>query len=261
MLNGKLLLISTGITFLLCGAVIYFCNTRLQHLEAAVLKQNQVLASFFATVQTDIKGQGQGPLNLATPEAVAAAQRFHQQPPAPFQKIAVSDTESLSDDSSSDDDSADESDSESVSDNNDDGDDSEIVSDSEDVSSTSTAIKIINLHKVDDEDDVEVDIEEEDDGSMYQIETFEINADVVEEEKDISAVVVDVVDSLEGGDNNEDFIKVVEIASLTSTSVPPPKYDSLKVDDLRKIVQDKKLATANDVKKMKKAELLALLVE
>ena len=32
-------------------------------------------------------------------------------------------------------------------------------------------------------------------------------------------------------------------------------------NDLRKIEQDKKLATANDVKKMKKAELLALLVE
>ena len=261
MLNGKLLLISTGITFLLCGAVIYFCNTRLQHLEAAVLKQNQVLASFFATVQTDIKGQGQGPFNLATPEAVAAAQRFHQQPPAPFQKIAVSDTESLSDDSSSDD-SDDESDSESVSDNNDGDDDSEIVSDSEDVTSTSTAIKIINLHKTDEEADLKVDIEEED-VSMYQIETFEINADVVEEEdkEEISAVVVDVdVGEGEQSINNDDFIKVVEIASFTSTSVPPPKYDSLKVDDLRKIVQDKKLATPNDVKKMKKAELLALLV-
>ena len=70
--NGNLLL-STTITVLLCGALMYFCHTRLQIVENAVIKQNQVLASFIANVQNDIRG------TWATPEALSAAKFAYAQ--------------------------------------------------------------------------------------------------------------------------------------------------------------------------------------
>jgi len=52
---------------------MYFCHTRLQIVENAVIKQNQVLASFIANVQNDIRG------TWATPEALSAAKFAYAQ--------------------------------------------------------------------------------------------------------------------------------------------------------------------------------------
>jgi hypothetical protein len=254
MFNGKLLLISTGITVLVCGAVVYFCNLRLQQMEAAILKQNQVLASFFATVQTDIR---MGQRDLATPEALAAAQRYAQQKlveeaeqqqqedvqTAKFSKIPVSDDDD--DVSSSEDD--DDDDSDSVSDDEDeeeDEDDDEV----EDVT-------IITLTD-NDKGFVEVDVQVQD----VPIEDVQVQ-DVPFEDVPFEDVQVQVLDETKIDDiltriKLED-IKVEKVD--TKVSVPPPKYDAFKVDDLRKVVQDKQLASKDDIRKMKKGELLALL--
>ena len=55
-------------------------------------------------------------------------------------------------------------------------------------------------------------------------------------------------------------IKEEPITPTKPVSQPPLKHDQMRVDDLRKLVLDKKLATKEDVKKLKKPELLTLLV-
>jgi len=249
MFNGKLLLISTGITVLICGAVVYFCNLRLQQMEAAILKQNQVLASFFATVQTDIR---MGQRDLATPEALAAAQRYAQQKlveeaeqqqqedvqTAKFSKIPVSDDDDDDDDDVSSSSSEDDDDSDSVSD--DDEEEEDLVED----------VTIITLTD-NDKGFVEVDVQVQDlpieDVQVQDVPFEDVQVQVLDETK-----IDDILTRIKVED-----IKVEKVD--TSVSVPPPKYDAFKVDDLRKVVQDKQLASKDDIRKMKKGELLALL--
>jgi hypothetical protein len=253
MFNGKLLLISTGITVLICGAVVYFCNLRLQQMEAAILKQNQVLASFFATVQTDIR---MGQRDLATPEALAAAQRYAQQKlveeaeqqqqediqTAKFSKIPVSD-----DDDDDDDDD--------VSSSSEDDDDSDSVSDDDDEEDLVEDVTIITLTD-NDKGFVEVDVQVQD----LPIEDVQVQ-DVPFEDVPFEDVQVQVLDETK----IDDILTRIKVEDIkvekvdTSVSVPPPKYDAFKVDDLRKVVQDKQLASKDDIRKMKKGELLALL--
>lgn len=72
-------IISSAITVLICGAVVYFCHKRLLTIEQSVNKQNQVLAAFIANMQKDIQigGSGSGicgrniPNDLASEEAKA----------------------------------------------------------------------------------------------------------------------------------------------------------------------------------------------
>ena len=52
-LNG--IAVSLGITLIVCGAVVYYCQNRIKNIEMALMKQNQVLSSFIANVQNEIK--------------------------------------------------------------------------------------------------------------------------------------------------------------------------------------------------------------
>ena len=256
MFNGKLLLISTGITVLICGAVVYFCNLRLQQMEAAILKQNQVLASFFATVQTDIR---MGQKDLATPEALAAAQRYAQQKveeaeqqqkqqqgeedvqTAKFSKIPVSDDDDDDDDVSSSS-SEDDDDSDSVSD--------EEEEEEEDLVEDVTIITLTD----NDKGFVEVDVLSED--VAVQIEDVAVQI----EDVPVSFEDVQVLDETKINDILTTIkLEDIKVEKVDLSSNPPPKYDAFKVDDLRKVVQDKQLASKDDIRKMKKGELLALL--
>ena len=48
-------------------------------------------------------------------------------------------------------------------------------------------------------------------------------------------------------------------AAAAAETDATPSYDQMKVDDLRKVVADKGLASKEEVKKLKKPELLVLL--
>ncbi len=56
-----------------------------------------------------------------------------------------------------------------------------------------------------------------------------------------------------------DESSITEITEITDEPLTLAAYEQMKVDDLRKIVADKMLATKEEVKKLKKPELLLLL--
>jgi hypothetical protein len=93
-LEGKGLLISVGITIIMCGAITYYCHMRVKNVEVALMKQNQVLTSFITNVQNEIrKGSlnNSKPVDLSTPEAREAVKNIENK------KIEVSDDEADSD--------------------------------------------------------------------------------------------------------------------------------------------------------------------
>ena len=104
------LLISVGITFIFCGAISYFCYSRIKNIENAVTKQNQVLSSFISNVKNEIQpslvNETMGGVmhTMASDEAIATVNKLNQH---------NNDNDS---DSDSDDDSGSDSDSDSGSD-------------------------------------------------------------------------------------------------------------------------------------------------
>jgi hypothetical protein len=259
--NGKVLLLTTSVTVLLCGVVIYFCNMRFQHLEAAVLKQNQVLASFFATMQTDIRlggGGGNRANNLAAPEAMAAAAQQYDAPPANSAppKVAVSDNEEEEDTSSSSSEEDDDDDESEYS-----SDDSASVDDDDQVvvvKNDQPPQSLITSSPADDDFLLTVvDVQISNDVLPTAVNDDDFTVEVQEVQEEAPLTTEQVVEICEVESFNLSDLTVVEAVEPPTT---PLKYDAMKVDDLRKIVNDRKLASRDEVKKMKKADLLALLL-
>ena len=123
-LEGKGLLISVGITIIMCGAITYYCHMRVKNVEVALMKQNQVLTSFITNVQNEIrKGSlnSSKPVDLSTPEAREAVKNIENK------KIEVSDDEADA-----------ESESESESDESESDSESDSASETEDASTCET---------------------------------------------------------------------------------------------------------------------------
>ena len=123
-LEGKGLLISVGITIIMCGAITYYCHMRVKNVEVALMKQNQVLTSFITNVQNEIrKGSlnSSKPVDLSTTEAREAVKNIENK------KIEVSDDEADA-----------ESESESESDESESDSESDSASETEDASTCET---------------------------------------------------------------------------------------------------------------------------
>ena len=216
------------ITIVCCGLLFVYCNSRLAELKNAVEKQNRVLTSFIASIQHDIRssgggvggGVGGGAQKLASDEAIAAVKRFEQD------KIVVSDDDT-DDDDSDDDDS--ESDSES--------DDSLSVSDTESVHGHEQ----LNLN-------MEELLFEQIPRDMEHTNVTELGDDVL-----------NIVEVINMDDTNVNESDSSSSSSDESQSSIPVNYDSMKIEELRKIVTDRNLATKEESKKLKKPELLSLL--
>ena len=117
-------LISSAITVLICGAVVYFCHKRLLTIEQNVNKQNQVLAAFIANMQKDIQnggnatcirtnpGPGLGPVlyshDLASEEAKSKVILLNNNNSSTISSYAPIDVSSDEDDDSSDDETSDD---------------------------------------------------------------------------------------------------------------------------------------------------------
>jgi hypothetical protein len=71
------LFISVGITFIFCGAISYFCYTRIKNIENAVTKQNQILSSFISNVKNEIQPSFVMD-TIASDEAIAAVKSLKQ---------------------------------------------------------------------------------------------------------------------------------------------------------------------------------------
>lgn len=305
------LLISIGISAILCGAIVYYCNMRLNHIEFAIMRQNQVLSSFITNVQNEIKGGTRLPVlseDVSTQEARESVKQQEDN------KIVVSDGEASDDNEESDDDDSSESETEDESE--DEGDDKvnidnnslEVIDNSVEiveVNPDESMIKQIindNIHhiKIVDVQDLSMFINEvkfdnrsmnnhHTESTIYEIkdessesedesddesEHEDVNEpeDVIEINKVKETSVVKLMNP-----NVKVKIEPTETATQVSTSTqlsssettdinskkqveqPPLKYEQMRVDDLRKIVLDKQLSTKEEVKKLKKQELLFLL--
>jgi hypothetical protein len=120
-LNG--IAVSLGITLVICGAVVYYCQNRIKNIEMALIKQNQVLSSFIANVQNEIKngtmtsggfgggGSGNSPAKLIVDNNELASEEA---------RLAVSQLIEVSEDEESDDEEESESDDDDESESDDD---------------------------------------------------------------------------------------------------------------------------------------------
>lgn len=236
-------LIPIFITFLCCGAIFIYFNLRLNEIKFAVEKQNRVLTAFITNVQQDIRSSGGSGENLAAPEAVAAAKKFVLERESENEKIVVSDDE--------EDDETDSDDSISDSDESDDDDDCEEPRDE------TKNIKFDNLEQM----------------VPIAFEVLSVNA--TSALPDMSSSIIEIMDeplnlvnllsTVTDSTVSETTIgeTIVTDSTVTDSTVSdatkPESYEQMRVDDLRKIVSDKNLASKDDVKKLKKPELLVLL--
>jgi hypothetical protein len=253
-------LIPIFITLLVCGFLFIYFNSRLAEVKSAVEKQNRVLTAFITNIQNDIMsanviganvigamgpargGASQPPgaaHNLASPEAINAVKRVATDTTDVNEKIVVSEDEDESESESSDDSDEDVDENEDA----DDADDADVAE--EDLRDS---IKIIKLQ--DECDNVQP--------FVLQFESVVVVPDV--DVSELSSKITDITD--------DEPLQEVNIESKTAEVEPKvadlePKvdvsYEHTKVDDLRKIVSDKGLATKEEVKKLKKPELLSLL--
>lgn len=228
------------ITILCSAGLFMYFNLRLSEIKVSVEKQNRVLTAFITNVQQDIRtgGECMRPLNstnLAAPEALVAARKFVSEDG----KIVVSDDEDSEDDDDDDVDS--DSDSESSSDSEDD------VEYSENVDTIKT-IKIVNLPE-----------------QLTQQLIIPISFEVLPfesgSEGHSSAIasasessITEIIDELSSDAPSSDAP-----SSDAHSSSDAPSTEQMKVDDLRKLITDKNLATKEEAKKLKKPELLLLL--
>ena len=240
------------ITLLSCAGLFIFFNLRLNELKITVEKQNRVLTSFITNVQQDIKASGavattEPSKHFAAPEALIAARKQE------MDKIVVSDDED-------EDDSESESDSESDSD-----DESDTVED--------VQIKVVNLHVSQMIPSMSFE------PLSFEVLSFVNNESSVANDSSITEIIEEPMnlepmnlepsnlepmnlESLNLEPSNLEPLNLVNLIGKqeeTTLVKNESNYEQMKVDDLRKIVTDKNLSTKEEVKKLKKPELLLLL--
>ena len=289
-LEGSGFIIAISLTLLISGMVVYYCTAKINRLELAVAKQNQVLSSFITNVQAELQGghgipdgphvarQESGPVTeLATSEAEEAARTFNDA--SPHDKITVSD-----DDTSSEHDS----DSEEESDDSDDDDTPTL-----NIGAPTDNVKIVDMtdsHGDEDNKDVTAAIIEEvntlplgngvDDNA--QSKTISLSLQLEEILSDTNDDSTDDIDDDSDEDSTDDATHDGQAAGEEGNQIDVLKLDSqltsedseaseslltdigmdikkMKVKELKKLATAKGLASPALVKSMKKTELVSLL--
>jgi uncharacterized protein YjbI with pentapeptide repeats len=231
-------LIPIFITFLCCGAVFIYFSSRLNEVKFAVEKQNRVLTSFITNVQQDIRMSGTfsgGSNNLATPEAFAAAQKFENE------KIVVSDDE-------------DDSDSDSESDSDEEEEDIKTVNmqDLQNLNLQDLNIQHLNLRDLNLQDLNLQDMNLQD-LNLQDLNLQDLNL------QDLNIEQITFVELTSSDTSAPQTSSITEITDESANLVDATAYEQMRVDDLRRVASDKHLASKEEVKKLKKPELLQLL--
>ncbi len=261
------LIISIGVSLILCGAIVYYCNMRLNIVETAIMRQNQVLSSFIANMQNELRGGGalrgdSAPVlseDVSTPEARQSAEAQS--------KIVVSDD----DEDDDDDDSSSESDTDDddhVEDDNNECENKIIIINNSNTNDLNVDNEVINIKEINLNDETHyIKIVDVTNLSMFVEDLhdvkspstiYEINDDSDDEESSES-------DNEQQQQQETDVINLgnatikIEKSDEHHTTQTPLKVDQMRVDDLRKLVIEKNLSTKDEVKKLKKPELLFLL--
>ena len=207
------------ITLFCCAGLFLFFNLRLNELKITVEKQNRVLTSFITNVQQDIKAGGSVDHSEPT-KHFAAPEALIAARKQEMDKIVVSDDE---------DDSESESDSDSESEI--DSDEDVRVVDLKDIN----ALRSMTFEPV-----------------TIEVLSFVNNESSIANESSITEIIEEPL-------NLESLNLVNTNDKQEETNKSEASYEQMKVDDLRKIVTDKNLSTKEEVKKLKKPELLVLL--
>lgn len=211
------------ITLLACAGLFMYFNLRLAEIKVSVEKQNRVLTAFITNVQQDIKSGG-GLLPVPSGmNHLAAPEAIIAAKKFEDDKIVVSDDEDSDDDDSDSDDDEGEGEGENV-------------------------IQIVNLQEMKFE------------GHPIPI-SFEVLSCISSMEKPCeTSSITEIIDITADADACTDISAcTVPVPVPEATSADSLSYDQMKVDELRKIVNDKNLAPKEEVKKLKKPELLLLL--
>ena len=208
------------ITLISCAGLFMYFNLRLAEIKVAVEKQNRVLTAFITNVQQDIRSGGSMLPSREGPGAGTCDIGMNHLA-APEAVIAAKRFEN----------------------------DKIVVSDDEDSDSDSDSD---SGSESDDEDDGEVE-EVYDVVQVKNITIGDMHELNVEQMIPLSFEVLPRVLDLSGSGS------ITEIINGSSNPVGETAYGEMKVDELRKIVADKSLATKDEVKKLKKPELLLLL--
>ena len=274
-------IIYVGILILILGAMIYYCNMRFQMIETAVMKQNAVLSSFIVNIQREIqtggtmRGQTQeiNCNSAATPEAcTAAAAHLSNSQNAICRKIEVSDDSESEDDSESDEDSDSDNDNDNGTERENKGEGNKPLNDKlnikeiifepvvinigeqlTDINSSTIPfvnnIKIIDLEYI----DTSKTTAQEKDVSSASESSSEEDEDEDEEEEVASAADDEIK-------INKMYSKPTPIKKMKTVPATENKtFETMKVEDLRKLALEKSLATKEDLKKLKKADLIVML--
>lgn len=251
-LEGIGFIISLAMTLLISGAIMFYCLRRFKVLETNLIEQGNVLKSFIMKQQSLPSSLEK---SLASPLAVESAK---QQSSMAVQKIEVSD------DSDTDDyDSSDNESSECC--NND---DINIDKDSKQITLTTEELDTENLNT----EHVEV-LNLDDSVKMIQVENM---TELVKELSNSSKNNSDEdVDSNSDSDNdeiikevnsNEELTNKLELVefvkdNLENGSTKKMNISKMRVDELRELVVQESKETSENVKNMKKEQLIKLLKE
>ena len=279
-LEGSGFIVALGVTLLVSGAIVYYCNSRIAALEKALVQQNQVLSDFIVNMRASLENQApmqQMPTiarnDHASDTAIEAVKAYYSDT-VPENKIEVSE------DNESEEDSDDEDDLESG---------SELDSDEEEVVSDMPEL----VEDSDDEDAQPIVFGDKSEVASLEIEEVEVeSSDTREDEQENQSRVIELTEgsfdlSAEPVTDVQQIIKLGDVDSLeelekatasslsdgSSLSSQDDEDDAstvlsakLAVTDLKKIkvTQLKEMAvtagkTPAEAKKMKKAQLVEFL--
>lgn len=215
------------ITLLFCGFLFVYFNTRLAQLKNAVEKQNRVLTSFITNIQSDIRGGG----SCGSGSSSDNASCDYDDDEREIKNIVISENHLASD---------------------------EAVN----------AVRRLEREKIvvsDDSESEDSDSDSDSDSEDSDDEKEEVLDDikVIKLQDNIEEVVVaePLVEliNIESNFSVDALLDAAAVLASTADTDATPSYEQMKVDDLRKVVADKGLASKEEVKKLKKPELLVLL--
>ena len=109
-LEGSGFIVALGVTLLVSGAIVYYCNSRIAALEKALVQQNQVLSDFIVNMRASLDNQApmqQMPTvarnDHSSDTAIEAAKAYYSDT-VPENKIEVSEDNESEEDSDDEDD-------------------------------------------------------------------------------------------------------------------------------------------------------------